>query len=101
MTMAFDFDRWQEWLREKVSELQASGAEFSVGRPSPKPGVALSMRSATVLAQMRIWCSGEADYEIMDLRTKEFVDPGRPMQVADTTFEAAIEDFLQRVSAAQ
>jgi len=80
----FDFGRWQIWLREKVSELQAAGAEFSVGGPSPKPGVALSMRSATVLAQMRIWCTGETDYEIMDLRTKEFVDPGRPMHVDDT-----------------
>jgi hypothetical protein len=36
----FDFGRWQIWLREKVSELQAAGAEFSVGGPSPKPGVA-------------------------------------------------------------
>jgi hypothetical protein len=97
----FDFDCWQAWLRGKVSELQTSGAEFSVGGPSPKPGVALSMRSATVLAQMRIWCTGEADYEIMDLRTRKFLDPGGPLQVSDTSFEAAIEDFLQRVSAAQ
>jgi hypothetical protein len=94
----FDFDRWQGWLNQKARELQAAGAEFSVGAPSPKPGVALSIRTATVLAQMRIWCTGEADCEIMDLRTKEFVDPGGPMQLADATFEATIAEFLQRVS---
>ena len=38
-----------------------------------------------------------ADYEIMDLRTKEFVDPGGPMQLADATVEATIVEFLQRV----
>jgi len=99
--MGFDFERWQEWLRRKATDLQASGAEFSTGRPSAKPGVALSMRSATVLAQMRMWCTGEADYEIMDLRTKTFVDHGRPMQLTDATFEAEIDKFLDRVSAAQ
>jgi len=99
--MGFDFERWQEWLRQKASDLQASGAEFRAGRPSLKPGAALSMRSGTVLAQMRIWCTSEADYEIMDLRTKKFVDHGRPMQLTDATFEAAIHEFLERVSAAQ
>ena len=94
----FDFDRWQGWLKQKARELQAAGAEFSVGAPSSKPGVALTLRTATVLAQMRIWCTGEADYEIMGLRTNEFVDPGGPMQLVDATFEAIVAEFLQCAS---
>jgi hypothetical protein len=92
----FDADRWAIWLQSRAVDLRAFGAKFERGHPSPKPGFAFSFETSTTLSQLRVWVTGEADFEVMDLRSRQFVYHSGDLVLDDRSFEDAFEDFRAR-----
>jgi hypothetical protein len=92
----FDFDRWQVWLAERANNLQEASAEFNLGRPSSKPGCAFNIRTSTALSQIRIWNTGEADYEVMNLNSNDFIVQISGLCLDDKSFEPAFEEFVRK-----
>jgi len=98
----FDFDRWRGWLTRKTDELRQQGvdAEFLGGdeptEAAPMPAHTFRLRTGTALAQLNVWATGECDYDIMNARSKEFVEHSWGMVLDDGSFAAAFKQFLER-----
>jgi hypothetical protein len=90
----FNFGRWKKWLEAKAQEMPEFGAEFNLGKHSSKPGYAFAIRTNEALSQIRIWNTGEADYDVMSLSSKEFIIQRSGLHLDDESFESAFEDFL-------
>jgi hypothetical protein len=72
----FDCERWRVWLADQVILQRDAGylAEVSVGKSSPKQGYSFRLRTQESIAELRIWKTGEADWDVMDARSGDFVD---------------------------
>lgn len=96
----FAFEVWQHWLEQRTADLRKQGlaVEFRAGAKisqlAPKPAHEVRVRTSDALASFMVWASGECDWDIMDARTKQFVDHAWGMALNDETFEAAFERFI-------
>jgi hypothetical protein len=74
-------------------------SELRVGDPStPKPACSFRLQTDRAFGQFDVWITGEADFDVMDAQSKEFVHHVWGMVVDDLSFEAAFDDFLTRVT---
>jgi hypothetical protein len=100
-TAQFDFDRWCSWAVVKSTSLSGDGLtlSFALGHPSPKRGATLTARTSATLAVMAIWMTGEADIDVLDLRTGEIVSRQWALAVDDNTFEPILRALIEQVKA--
>ena len=62
-----------------------------------KPCCSFEVSRNNLLGQFAFWSTGEADFDIMDADTKEFVRHEWGKQLGDSSFETAFRDFLRQV----
>ena len=96
----FEFKRWEQWLGAKARALRDAGyhAELrSVGPLTPKPGCSFRLHSGRSMGQFDVWATGEADFDVVDATTGNFVHNVWGMILDDISFEGAFDDFLSRV----
>ena len=97
----FDFERWGNWLEQRAQALRKAGRVAELrrgGPPTPKPCCSFRVQTDRALGQFAVWVTGEADFDVMDARTTEFAHNVWGMALDDGSFEAAFDDFLDRVT---
>ena len=100
-TREFEFRRWENWLEERAQTLRHAGwvAELRRGgSPTPKPGCSFRVETDRALGQLDVWATGEADFDVMDAQTKRCAHNVWGIMLDDISFEAAFDDFLNRVA---
>lgn len=92
----FDFDRWCAWAETEIRGMRIEHVTvaFHRGKPSPKRGATVDIKTDRALLQFAFWETGEADLYGPDLVTgKDIVHfTGRVLE--DTSFEHTFRECL-------
>jgi hypothetical protein len=92
--VVFDFKGWSRWLETTAQGLK--GENVSAEIRGSASACCFRIGTPTVLGQFAVWMTGEADFDVMDAQSGEFVDHSWGMRLDDSTFEAAFKTFLMR-----
>jgi hypothetical protein len=92
----FDFDRWCAWAEAESQKPRVGSVtvEFHQGKPSPKRGATVDLRSKRKLLQFAFWETGEADFYGIDLQTGKDIVHFFGRIVDDLSFEQTFRDCL-------
>jgi len=97
----FAFEHWQDWMKERARSLTEAGrpAELkSSTEKTSKPGVSFPLTTDRALGQFDVWMTGEADFDVMDAQSTNFVHHVSGMLLDDNTFENIFNDFVTRTT---
>jgi hypothetical protein len=96
----FDFLRWRQFISDRADELRGEGftTELRLSDHSPKPGTALNVSGQKTLAYFSNWNTGEADYEIIDMRGERILGQWG-LLLDDESFQAAFNAFAATLRA--
>jgi len=85
----FDFDRWCSWAEAESQQACIGGVtvKFHRGKPSPKRGATVDIKSDRKLLQFAFWETGEADFYGLDLPTGKDIVHFNGRLLDDTSFE--------------
>lgn len=91
----FDFLRWRSWLAEKAEDLQNAGfrTKLGVNDDGSKPSCAISLENGRLGGYFSSWVSGEVDFEVLDLGSRQSIIDKMGLIVNDSTFSQTFEEF--------
>lgn len=87
-------------MSEKARTLREAGYLANLrcgGLPTPKPSCSFELETERAVSQWSVWVTGEADFDVMDAKSRKFVHHVWGMILDDFSFEQAFSDFLDRV----
>jgi hypothetical protein len=97
----FGFEHWKSWMTERAKRLSKAGkpAELRISNEkTSKPGVSFRLKADNALGQFDVWITGEADFDVMDAQSTDFVHHVWGMLLDDNTFESIFDDFVTRTT---
>jgi hypothetical protein len=92
----FDFDRWCSWAEAETQRVRIEHVtvEFHRGKPSPKRGATVDLKTGSKLLQLAFWETGEADFYGLDVPTGKHLIHFFGRVLDDASFEQTFRECL-------
>lgn len=91
----FTFPKWRDWMQEWANVHRTDFVELQF-KASAEPGSAVATEFSTteVIAVFSFWESALADFDVMDISTKEWIANEWMIALDDENFELEFSRFL-------